>query len=135
MRNLRTLATVIALAALFTTARAAEPLQSGLQPGEKITNIFEPLNINGEHAGEPYCLICENGMAPVAMLFARDVNEPLLKLLAKLDEASTKHRDQELGSFVVFLSTDDTLRDKLAAAAKQRQIKRLILSTYDPPGP
>jgi hypothetical protein len=114
---------------------AAEPLKSGLQPGEKITTIFEPMNITGEHAGEPYCLICENGLSPVAMLFAREVNEPLLNLLDKLDAATAKNRDQEMGSFVVFLDESDALRQQLAAAAKQRGLKRVVLSAYAPAGP
>jgi hypothetical protein len=92
---------------MLVPCRAAEPLKSGLQPGEAITTIFEPVNVTGEHAGEPYCLICENGLAPVAMLFARELNEPLLALLAKLDEATAKNRDQYLGSFVVFLSDQE----------------------------
>jgi hypothetical protein len=118
-----------------SSAFAAERLKSSLQAGEKITTIFEPVNITGEHAGEPYCLICENGLAPVAMLFAREVNEPLLKLLAKLDEAAVRHRDQELGSFVVFLSDEAELPKQLAAAAKQRGFQRIVLSTYSPAGP
>ena len=117
------------------TASAAEQLKSSLQPGEKITTIFEPVNVTGEHAGEPYCLICENGLAPVAMLFAREVNEPLLKLLGKLDQATAKHRDQEMGSFVVFLSEKDGLREQLADTSKQRGLKRIVLSTYAPAGP
>src|SRR5215475_13790553 len=76
----------------------AEPLKSSLQPGEKITTIFEPINVNGEHAGEPYCLICENGMSPVALLFAREVNEPLLDLIEKLDRAVVKSRDKSADS-------------------------------------
>jgi len=116
-------------------AGAGEPVKSGLQPGEKITTIFEPVNVTGEHAGEPYCLICENGLAPVAMLFAREVNEPLLTLLTKLDKATEKHRDQEMGSFVVFLSEDEVLPKRLAAAAEQRGLKRIVLSTFEPAGP
>lgn len=123
------------LAFAVAVANAAEPVNSGLQPGEKITTIFEPLNVTGEHAGEPYCLICENGLAPVAMLFAREINEPLLKLLGKLDEATEKHRDQEMGSFVVFLSNDDGLPKRLSEAAKQRGLKRVVLSTFEPAGP
>ena len=126
---------VIALLGFLASTLAAERLQSGLQPGEKITTIFEPVNVNGEHAGEPYCLICENGLAPVVMLFAREVNEPLLQLLTHIDAATAKHRDQELGSFVVFLSDDDRLREQLAAEAKKRNIQKLVLSTFDASGP
>jgi len=114
---------------------AAEPVKSGLQPGEKITTIFEPVNVTGEHAGEPYCLICENGLAPVAMLFAREVSEPLLTLIAKLDEATEQNRSREMGSFVVFLSEKDGLREQLAAAATKRGLKRTVLSTYAAGGP
>jgi hypothetical protein len=133
----RSIAPSVSLLLLTLTSilPAAEPLKSGLQPGEKITTIFEPLNITGQHAGEPYCLICENGLSPVAMLFARDVNEPLLNLLSKLDEATAKNRDQEMGSFVVFLNESDALRQQLAAAARQRGLKRIVLSAYAPTGP
>jgi len=134
--QLAQLAAALLLVVSFSlTLLSAEPLKSGLQPGEKITTIFEPLNITGEHAGEPYCLICENGLSPVAMLFAREVNEPLLNLLGKLDEATAKNRDQEMGSFVVFLNESDALRQQLAAAARQRGLKRIVLSAYAPAGP
>jgi len=118
-----------------TLVTGAEPLKSGLQPGEKITTIFEPINVTGEHAGEPYCLICENGLSPVAMLFAREVNEPLLKLLTKLDEATAKNRDQEMGSFIVFLSNEAGLRERLVAEAKKRNIKHIVLAIDEPRGP
>jgi hypothetical protein len=117
------------------TASAGEPIKSGLQPGEKITTIFEPINVTGEHAGEPYCLICENGLSPVAMLFARDVSEPLLKLLSKLDEATGKNRDKQMGSFVVFLSNQEGLQEQLQAAAKKRGLKHIVLSIDQPAGP
>jgi hypothetical protein len=119
----------------IASAWASDAVTSGLQPGEKITTIFEPLNVTGEHAGEPYCLICENGLAPVAMLFARELNEPLLKLLSKLDAATEKHRDQEMGSFVVFLNDQDALREELAKQAKRRGLKRIVLATFEPAGP
>jgi hypothetical protein len=117
------------------TASAAEPIKSGLQPGQKIATIFEPINVTGEHAGEPYCLICENGLSPVAMLFAREVSEPLLKLVAKLDEATGKNRDRQMGSFVVFLSNKEGLQEQLQAAAKKRGLKHIVLSIDQPAGP
>ncbi|MBC7854509.1 MAG: hypothetical protein IAF94_13830, partial [Pirellulaceae bacterium] len=89
------------LAGVAEKCLSAEPLKSSLQPGEKITTIFEPLNVTGEHAGEPYCLVCENGRAPVAMLFARDLDEPLMKLLVKIDAATAERQKESMGSFVV----------------------------------
>lgn len=116
-------------------ASAAEPLKSGLQPGERLTNIFEPLNVTGPFAGEQHCLVCEMGLNPVAMIFAREVNEPLVKLLAKIDKATEKNRDVELGSFVVFLSDKEGLKEQLENVAKKQGFKQIILSTYDPAGP
>ena len=116
-------------------ALGAQPVKSGLQPHDKITTIFEPLNVTGEHAGEPYCLICENGLAPVAMLFARELDEPLLKLISKLDAATAKHRQEQMGSFVVFLSDKAGLQAELAAAAKKAKLKHTVLGIDKPEGP
>lgn len=126
------------VAVIFLTsaqAFAAEPLKSGLQPGERLTNIFEPLNVTGPYAGEQHCLVCEMGLNPVAMVFAREVNEPLVALLSKLDKATEKNRDVQLGSFVVFLSEKEGLKEQLENVAKKQGLKQIILSTYDPAGP
>ncbi|MEQ8787415.1 MAG: hypothetical protein RIC55_14015 [Pirellulaceae bacterium] len=116
-------------------ASAEAPVKSGLQTGEQILAVFEPINITGEHAGEPHCLVCENGVSPVAMVFARQWNEPLTRLVKQLDAAAAKHREQEMGAFVVFLSDDAELPAKLKAAAKNHQLKHVVLSTFDAAGP
>jgi hypothetical protein len=116
-------------------ATAVEPVKSGLQPGEKITSIFEPVNVTGEFAGQPHCLVCENGASPVAMIFAREASEPLMKLAARLDAATVKNIDKSMGSFVVFLSEAEGLDQRLAAAAKKHQLKRIVLAIDKPAGP
>jgi hypothetical protein len=129
------LCATLAIFAIANCVSADQALKSSLQPGEKITHIFEPLNVTGEHAGEPHCLICENGLSPVAMVFARQVNEPLLNLLAQLDSATQKNRQQQMGSFVVFLSEDAGLKEQLARAAKERGLKDIVLAIDAPAGP
>src|SRR5438552_17811974 len=96
---------------LMTSAvlSAAEPLKSGPQPGEELPSSFEPLVVTGEYAGTNHCLVCENGLNPCVMIFARNASEPLLRLLSKIDAACAKHRVEGLGSFAVFLSNDDGL--------------------------
>lgn len=116
-------------------ALAGDRLKSGLQPGEKITAIFEPVNVTGEHAGEPYCLICENGLSPVVMIFARQIEPALMRLLAKVDAATAEHKKEYLGSFVVFLSDKESLKDELAAAAKKYNLKHTVLAVDAPAGP
>jgi hypothetical protein len=131
----------VAAAALATillagiTTSAADRMQSGLQPGEPISTIFEPLNVTGPFAGEPHCMVCENGANPVAMIFARDVSAPLLQLLTKLDAATARHAKQEMGSFVVFLSDDANLPERLKAAAEKHALKHVVLTTFEPAGP
>jgi hypothetical protein len=124
--------TAVLLAA--TPLVAAEPLKSGLQTGEMITAIFEPLNITGEHAGEPHCLVCENGLNPVAMIFAREPSERLTKLLAKIDATTAQNKAQQMGSFAVFLNDRD-LKKQLEETAKKHSLQQLVLSTMDPAGP
>ncbi|HUE71907.1 MAG TPA: hypothetical protein VMP01_13560 [Pirellulaceae bacterium] len=114
---------------------AKEALKSGHQPGEELSDLFEPLNVTGPWAGEPHCLVCENGANPVAMIFARELTDPLLKLIARIDEAAAGHRDQQMGSFVVFLSEDEKLKGKLEAAAKKHSLKHTILAIDAPAGP
>ena len=121
--------------ALSSWSPAAEPLRSSIQPGERIKSIFEPLNINGEHAGEPHCLVCENGLSPVAMLFAREPSEQLVKLLVKIDAATAEHQKESMGSFVVFLSDQPELQKTLEQLAKKQKFKHLILATFEPAGP
>ena len=107
---------------------AAEPLRSGLEAGQSVTTVFEPINLNGPHAEEPHCLVCENGLCPVAMVLARDASEPLWKLLARLDAACQKHSAEELGSFAVFLDAPDPLQEKLRAVAAKETLKKLVLA-------
>lgn len=135
MQIRKALLPILIVAGVAAALIAAEPLKSSIQPGEKITTIFEPLNITGEHAGELHCLVCENGRAPVAMLFARDLNEPLLKLLVKIDAATAKHQKESMGSFVVFLNDQPELPKKLEVAAKKHKLKHIVLSTFEPAGP
>ena len=114
---------------------AIEPLKSGHQSGEELSDVFEPLNVTGPHAGDLHCLVCENGASPVAMIFARELTDPLLKLIARIDEVTGKHKDQEMGSFVVLLSEDEELKGKLEAAAKKLALKHTILAIDAPAGP
>ena len=118
-----------------TTLVADEPWKSGLQTGEMITAIFEPLNITGEHGGEPHCLVCENGVNPVAMIFAREPSDRLTRLLAKIDAVTVQNKALQMGSFAVFLNDREALKKQLEETAKKHSLQQLVLSTMDPAGP
>jgi hypothetical protein len=121
----------IALAPSVTSA--AEP-NSGPQVGEKVVP-FHPLNCTGDHAGEKYCLICKNGDNPVAVIFAHQVTPQLTKLIKRIDEATDRNKDRNMGSFVVLLSDSDNLESELKELAKKERIRHCILTIDDPEGP
>lgn len=114
---------------------AEEPFKSGPQPGTDLGESFEPLNVTGAHAGDRHCLVCENGLNPVVMIFAREPSDALMALLRRVDAATTEHRAAGLGSFVVFLSDKEGLDQQLVAAAKKNAFKQVILSIDVPEGP
>lgn len=114
---------------------AGERVKSGLQPGEAIKAVFEPLNVTGPAAGEPHCLVCENGANPVVMVFARDASDTLLRLMAKVDAATEKNQAQQMGSFVVFLSEQEGLAETLQGMAAKNNLKHIVLSIDAPAGP
>jgi hypothetical protein len=126
--NRRSLMTAVAVVyCCVSAATAAEPLKSGLQPGNRLSAVFEPLNVTGPYAGQPHCLVCENGLSPVVMIFAREPSDRLVELLAKVDGATTKHRAAELGSFVVFLNDREGLDKQLSEIAKKHELKQIVL--------
>ncbi|HXG08706.1 MAG TPA: hypothetical protein VNK04_02865 [Gemmataceae bacterium] len=135
------------LVALVVTAvcLAQDEKKSGLQPGDELPGPFRPYNVTGKFGertikelggketaveGQFHCLVCDYGLAPVAMVFVRNADlanppEPLLKLLKELHDLVQKHRNARLGAFAVFLSddlpdvvTDDEKRDELAKQLK-----------------
>jgi len=132
---------MVALGLAFVTLAgmlAAEPaaaLKSGPQVGEDLAGPFHPLNCNGKAAGKKHCLYCENGNAPVAMIFAREPSANLTKLIKKLDDACVKNKSRSLASFVVFLSDEEGLGGKLKKIAKEQDLKKVVLSIDNPAGP
>ena len=69
------------------------------------------------------------------MIFAREISDPLTSLVKKIDEATAKHSDCRMGSFVVFLSEDEGLEKKLKAVAEKEKLEHTVLSIDNPAGP
>jgi|SRR5262245_34303237 len=128
-------ATGLALILTAGVGAADAKVKSGPQVGEDLAGPFHPLNVNGKQAGKKHCLYCENGAAPVAMIFARDVSDPLVSLIKKLDDAAEKNKDYSMGAFVVFVSDDKELEGKLKQVAEKQGLKKLVLSIDNEGGP
>ena len=136
MKTSRIVATsALALFVLVGGLLAADAVKSGPQVGETVPGPFEPLNINGAHAGEKFCQYCINGPNPVAMVFAREVNEPVTKLIKELDAATAKNGDAKMGTFFVFLSDDESVQTKLKELAKKEDLKKTVLTVDNAAGP
>jgi hypothetical protein len=125
---------LVVITFIFSVASAAD-LKSGPQAGEKIPGPLHPLNCTGEHAGEKYCLYCENGDNPVAMIFAREVTPEVTRLIKRIDRATVDNKERSMGSFVVFLNDSDGLEKQLRELAKKEKIERCVLAIDDPEGP
>jgi hypothetical protein len=125
-----------AVVAVLGGAVFAAEIKSGPQAGESVPGPFHPLNINGDDAGKKACLYCKNGENPVAVVFARNADDPTLqKLITALDAATDKNAKAEMGSFVVYLSGDDKLEAKLKSQAEKAKYKKIVLSIESPEGP
>jgi hypothetical protein len=136
MKTHRILAVLaLAFVVLAGTAIAAETLVSGPQIDQKVPGPFHPLNVTGANAGEKFCLFCANGQNPVAMVFARETSPGLAKLVKKLDTCTAKNSGCSMGSFVVFLSDEEGLADKLKTMAKDEGLKNIVLAIDNPAGP
>jgi hypothetical protein len=128
-------ASFLGLAFVLGIALAGENLKSGPQTGDEVPGPFHPLNLTGDKAGEKNCLYCSNGNNPVAMIFARDLNEPVTNLIKKIDAATAEHSDAKMGSFVVFLNDSEELQKKAKEVADKEKIKKCVLSVDNPAGP
>ena len=128
-------AVLSAVAMLVTVTHADDPVKSGPQVDQPVPGPFHPLNVTGEKAGEKNCLYCSNGASPVAVIFVRELNPNVTKLIKKIDAATMKNKKAGMGSYVVFLSNSESLSKDLKAMAEKESIKTTILSIDNPAGP
>jgi hypothetical protein len=133
MKRLSLLACVAGV--VLTSSVLADGLKSGPQPGAKLPGAFHPLNVTGSDAGKKSCLVCRNDDHPVAMIFAREIDEPLTLLIKKIDAATIANSKAEMGSFVIFCSNDEELPDRLKALAQKEAIKECVLAIDNVAGP
>jgi hypothetical protein len=139
---------------------AKEVFKSGPQVGEIIPGSFAPFNINGKRKDSYHCLVCDYGVEPVVLVFAREPaegkDEALNDLMKQMDDAVERNQDKFLRSFVVFLSPDapavsagasEETADKLVKEATGRaalnarlqgrveKLKNLVLAYFPDEGP
>lgn len=67
------------------------------------------------------------------MVFAREINDPLTSLVKKMDEATAEHKKDHMGSFVVFLTNQQSMEKQVKDLADKEKIKNTILTILDTP--
>ena len=68
------------------------------------------------------------------MIFAREINDPLIRLVKKVDEAN-KEQGKKMGSFVVLLNDEEGLEKKLKDIAEKENLEKVILTIFHTRGP
>jgi hypothetical protein len=119
-----------------STAGADEPCKSGLREKQR-PGPYTALVSVGPQRGQQHCFICESGDRPVVIIFARQLSEPLGKLVGKLDKALTDHKVAELRAWVTFLAEDHVSLDpKVVQWSKKHATGNVPLGVFeDPVGP
>src|SRR5438132_6687682 len=108
-----------------SSVRAADPCQSGLQPGQKPGPYAFVLS-TGPQRGVSHCYICETAERPAIVVFARDLSDPLGKLAQKIDKALIEHKKSDLRGWLTFLSNDQLSVDpKIVQWGQKHAIRSL----------
>jgi hypothetical protein len=119
-------------AALMAAGAFAGDFKSGLQPGDfvgafDVEKCGGAVN-DGREVGDNFCYRCMLGDRPVVMVFARQADPQLARLVKELDKTVAAHADQKLSSFVNLIGKDDkVLKAKAKKFAADNQVANVAL--------
>jgi hypothetical protein len=121
-------------AVLAVPLGAADPCNSGLQPGQRpgpCTFVIA----TGPERGRLHCYICETADRPAVAVFARTPNDALGRLVQQLDKAVLDHKKAELRAWVTFLGEDQvTLDATLVRWGQQHGVRNVPLGVFEDSG-
>jgi hypothetical protein len=121
----------LAVAILSGTSFADEPLRPGYAPDERLQLLFREYLVTGpgvDQPGEGHYLVCTYSTRPVVMVYTREINAPVIRLIKKLDEATRNHQRERLGSYVVLVCDRQDREKELKALAEKEKIRHTVLS-------
>jgi hypothetical protein len=93
---------ILATAASAFSDQTLTRLKSGPEIGSEVSSFYVRA-VTGPLAGKSVCYVCRNGDRPVVMIFLRDLNADVSRLLKQLDTTVNRHRADGLRCFVVLL--------------------------------
>ena len=86
----------------------------------------------GTHRGESHCFVCETADRPAVIVFARELSDPLARLVRGLDKALADHKKAQLRAWVTFLHEDQSGYDPLVVRwAKKHAIRNVPLGVFE----
>lgn len=110
---------------------AGDPCRSGLEPGQR-PGPYSAVMSTGAKRGQSFCYICDTGDNPAVVVFARSLNDPLARLIGRIDKALTEHQKAGLRAWVTFLSADQPALDaKVVQWAQEHAIRGVPLGVFE----
>jgi hypothetical protein len=83
----------------------ADPCKSGPKVNQR-PGPYSSVVSTGTNRGQSHCFICETGDKPAVIVFARNLSDPLGKLVKHIDKAVEQNKKTELRAWVTFLAED-----------------------------
>lgn len=122
-------------ACLFPAPRAgtgaAEPLPPPVPAETRLGHRVCESVVHGPQAGQAVSLICDLAGRPGVLIYAREMEPALVKLLTKLDAVAQKGSTQQMRSTCVLLTTQDEDRSALRDIGKREKLEATILATHE----
>jgi hypothetical protein len=133
-RTSRPLFFLCVLCVLCGESPAADPCVSGLQPGQR-PGPYAAVISTGPQRGQSFCYICETADRPAIVVFARELSEPLGRLVCRLDKAVHDHKQAELRAWVTFLADDQPALDaKVVQWGQKHAVRNVPLGVFEDAG-
>jgi hypothetical protein len=128
---------------------AEEPApKSGLEVGNDLPGPFHPFNVTGKEAGNFHCVLCDNGLDPLVLVFVRnsEFGDKLQEFLKTLEAAVAKDPKAHISVAAIFLFddlknvvTDDVNRkkyaEKIEALKAPNKLEHIVLGLDSADGP
>lgn len=134
---IRKIVASLAVLACLGLVMAGE-VKSGPQVGQGV-GAFHPHNVfnaeTPELCGKENCIVCQYGSKPVALVFSRNTGKPVAELIKKLDATVAKAGQEKMGAAVIFLSSEDNIKETVASMQKEVGNKNVSLAVDGPKGP
>lgn len=128
---LRAATSCLIFALSFGVASADEPCKSGLQPAQR-PGPYSSLVAVGPQRGQQHCFVCEAADRPVVIVFARNLSDPLGKLVHHVDKAVAENKGTEMRGWVTFLAEDHVALDpKVVQWSQKHAIKNVPLGIFE----